>query len=102
MSHEGKRPRRDIYAVLLQPTTLIRAMEFRRVGVREFAAQIEISNQVLALMRTGRVTRCSPEMARKIEEGLKLAPGSLFTLHVRYASERAQRNELVTQEGDVA
>jgi DNA-binding Xre family transcriptional regulator len=94
--------RRDVHAELIHHTTLVRAMEFRRVGVREFADQVGVSNQVLAAMRTGRMTRCTPELARLIEEGLGLEPGSLFVLKVKAAAQRSTRREPRVQGEDVA
>lgn len=83
--------RRDVHAELINPTTLVRVMEFRRVGVRELADQIGVTNSMISQLRTGRVTRCSPELSRLIEEGLGLDHGSMFALKVKSSAQRGTR-----------
>ena len=89
--------RRDVHAELIHPSTLVRAMEFRRIGpggatsIRQFARNIGVTNQMLSQLRTGQRTRCTPELARLIEEGLDLEQGSLFVLKVKSAAQRSKQ-----------
>lgn len=89
----------DVTAEVISHQRLRRVMEFHRRGVREFAREIGIGNQQLSNMCTGRYTRCSPEVAAKIEAGLRIEPGSLFEIRVPYAPGRARREAIAAEAG---
>lgn len=98
---EDQQPQRrtnTLYAALIRREAMLRAMQFRRAGVRALAADIDVSRSHLSALCTGRETTCSPEVAARIEEGLHLAPGSLFALYVRGAAETNDRNAAAAQD----
>lgn len=77
MTYEESRRR---FTAKVNKGALKMAIQFKRLSYQQAANRCEVSKSTIAQLLSGKRDTVNPETAAKIEGGLEVDPGSIFTL----------------------